>query len=266
MTQNIYPESAVRHHAIHTIGDGQIATGGWEWTGQDWPFTLTWNHDIPNTFMVWADSDYLYMLYAVDPGLSQQQITEAVRAIRSPEPFAVGPIRMPDAVGDVEPAYADVTDFTYSVDADGTLTTTFTLRDLPEELPRNREGVPADAIDYMYRVYIWVSGRNEAEQQPDRVLEAGYISTGTTFRPVSPLEDFFTTYAPWWNEDGELLFRDEIGSVELHIDTDVNTITLISRQALPDRSNSFRERYVGPDSTLSWEVIDALNGTDEPDQ
>lgn len=155
------------------------------------------------------------------------------------------------------PAYIDIVRVDSSLDGD-TLTSIFFLRDIPEEMPFNREGVEDLNLEYMWTVEIKIEGDTTVtSDRADFTLVAFYAAkreVAETPATVLPLRSAVKT-AVWKNkhypEKNETHWLELPVLASLIVSHEDSTLTLIGRvPGITDRS------------TISFSTFDILLGQD----
>jgi len=153
-----------------------------------------------------------------------------------------------DGVTDTLPAYMDIIEVSTTLDGE-TLAVVFHLRDLPETLEFNREGVRDDMLEYLWSVSIDVDN----DRTTGGYLGDEYTMSASRFRPPSlgdaavhlPVEE--AVQANSWQMDatGAAL----LGHASIEVSSEANTITLVGD--IPGITSASR---------LEFEAYDFLHG------
>jgi WD40 repeat protein len=164
---------------------------------------------------------------------------ESSAPVRFPPGFVGVGYRIEDPSGDVTESYLDVIGFTANLDG-GTLEAVFELRDLPDELTFNREGMEKDVLEYSWTVEVYL---DRSHQQPDYTLRATrFAGDGSPFS--SKIEDRLHVGVWTCSVDGSC---SRVDSGSIAVDYDANMIIL--RGEIPGITN---------DALFSFEAYDYL--------
>ena len=154
-------------------------------------------------------------------------------------------------ISDTLPAHMDIIEVSTTLTGE-TLSVVFHLRDLPETLEFNREGVPDDMMEYNWEVSIDVD--NDAET-------GGFVGDDYTMsasRFVHPSSSGETVHLPlskgvqanaWQVDAGGGTY---LSSVRIELSSEENTITLIGN--IPG---------ITPQSRLAFQAYDFLQGSEQ---
>lgn len=157
-----------------------------------------------------------------------------------------------DAVTDTLPAHMDITQVSTTLTGE-TLAVVFHLRDIPETLAFNREGVRADMLEYAWSVSIDVDNDratggylgDEYTMSASRFVHPSF-SDGAVHLPVEEAVQVDT----WKMEkDGS---ASRLGSIDIAVSPEDNTITLTGD--IPG---------ITPRSRLTFETYDSLHGREQ---
>ncbi|MCY3991331.1 MAG: hypothetical protein OXF50_08925 [Caldilineaceae bacterium] len=133
-----------------------------------------------------------------------------------------------DGITDTLPAYMDITEVSTTLDGE-TLAVVFHLRDLPETLEFNREGVRATMLEYAWSVSIDVDN----DRETGGYLGDEYSMSASRFRHSSlsdagvhlPIEA--AVQANTWKMDPDGLGAAYLSSASIEVSSEENTITLV---------------------------------------
>ena len=153
------------------------------------------------------------------------------------------------------PGYVDIVRVESNLN-DETLTATFHLRDVPENMMFNREGIWVTAFEYLYAVNVNVGGeRVLSTHRSDYTLATYYTAVGGSGKPESTALEDKTRTVLWKNEvnDAELTiyFEETPIQPELIVSHQDNTLTLVGE--IPGITET---------STVMFSVVDYLSGQD----
>ena len=156
-----------------------------------------------------------------------------------------------DGISDTLPAYMDITKVSTVLDGE-TLTVVFHLRDLPETLEFDREGVRANMLEYVWSVSIDVDNDRETGdlRGEDYAMSASrFVHPSSSGAGVLlPIEE--AVQANFWQIDaigGAIL-----SEISLEVSSEENTITLVGD--IPGITSQSR---------LVFEAYDFLNGSEQ---
>ena len=162
-----------------------------------------------------------------------------------------------DPIADDIPAYIDIIGTASSLDGE-TLTAIFYLREIPEEMAFNREGVKDLHSEYMWTVEIFVENSEESEsEQIEYMLGAVYSARrvlADTPAATRPFQDAVRSTLWKANHDHEqdVVFLINVPVyVRMLVSHEEDTLTLISE--VPG---------ITSESTLSFSTYDILLGQD----
>ena len=162
-----------------------------------------------------------------------------------------------DPIADDIPAYIDIIGVDSSLDGE-TLTAVFYLRDIPEEMEFNREGVKDLHSEYMWTIEIFVENSEESEsEQIEYMLGAVYSARrvlADTPAATRPFKDAVRSTLWKANHDHEqdVVFLINVPVyVRMLVSHEDDTLTLISE--VPG---------ITSESTLSFSTYDILLGQD----
>jgi WD40 repeat protein/ankyrin repeat protein len=171
--------------------------------------------------------------------VSDEATLESSAPVRFPPGFVGAGHRIEDPSGDVSESYLDVIGFTVNLDGE-TLEAVFELRDLPDELVFDREGMEEDVLEYRWTVDVYLDPSHE---QPDYTLEATRFARGGS--PFSSKIEEQLHAGVWTCSADGSCSRVDSGSIA--VDYDANTIIL--RGEIPGITN---------DALFSFEAYDRL--------
>lgn len=157
-----------------------------------------------------------------------------------------------DAVTDTLPAHMDITQVSTTLTGE-TLAVVFHLRDIPETLAFNREGVRADMLEYAWSVSIDVDNDratggylgDEYSMSASRFVHPSF-SDGAVHLPIEEAVQVDT----WTMEKDGTASR--LGSIDIAVSPEDNTITLTGE--IPG---------ITPRSRLTFETYDFLHGHEQ---
>ncbi|MXY95531.1 MAG: hypothetical protein F4047_12450 [Caldilineaceae bacterium SB0670_bin_27] len=158
-----------------------------------------------------------------------------------------------DDVTDTLPSHMDITEVSTTLDGE-TLTVVIHLRDLPETLEFNREGVRDDVLEYLWSVSIDVDN----DRTTGGYLGDEYTMSASRFRHPShgdapvhlPVEE--AVQANSWQMDPDGSGAAYLRSVSIEVSSAENTITLIGN--IPG---------ITPQSRLEFEAYDLQHGHEQ---
>ena len=158
-----------------------------------------------------------------------------------------------DGITDTLPAYMDITEVSTTLTGE-TLAVVFHLRDLPETLEFNREGVRADMLEYLWSVSIDVDN----DRKTGGYLGDEYTMSASRFRHPSfsdagvhlPIEE--AVQVDTWKMDPYGLGAAYLSSASIEVSSEENTITLVGD--IPG---------ITSESRLEFEVYDFLHGYEQ---
>ena len=158
-----------------------------------------------------------------------------------------------DGITDTLPAYMDITEVSTTLDGE-TLAVVFHLRDLPETLEFNREGVRADMLEYAWSVSIDVDN----DRTTGGYLGDEYSMSASRFRHPSvsdagvhlPIEE--AVQVDTWKMDPDGLGAAYLSSASIEVSSEENTITLVGY--IPG---------ITSESRLEFEVYDFMHGHEQ---
>ena len=156
-----------------------------------------------------------------------------------------------DDITDTLPAHMDITQVSTTLDGE-TLAVVFHLRDLPETLEFNREGVRDDMLEYLWSVSIDVDN----DRTTGGYLGDEYSMSASRFRHPSsggaavhlPIEE--AVQANSWQMDGT--GSAYLSEISLEVSSEENTITLVGD--IPGITSASR---------LEFETYDLLHGSEQ---
>lgn len=172
----------------------------------------------------------------------------------------------PDPTSDSAPGYVDIVGVKSNLEGE-MLTATFYLRDIPQELEFNRDGVETHSLEYMWSVEVNIEGGN-AGISPDQIDYR--LVTFALAKPIPtdasaltlPFED--RVKAEVWKRDGEPKWKNQqdddrsvtvsfysLTNARILVSHDQNTLTLIGE--IPG---------ITPESSLTFAAYDILAGND----
>ena len=169
-----------------------------------------------------------------------------------PDEAAIRPgQRVVDAISDSLPAHVDMTEVSTTLTGE-TLTVVFHLRDVPETLEFNRDGVREDILEYNWNVMVDVD--NDAEtggfSGEDYTLSASrFVHPSSSGESVHlPIEE--GVQANSWQVDAT--GGAYLSAISLAVSSEENTITLVGD--IPG---------ITPQSRLEFEAYDFLHGSEQ---
>ena len=136
---------------------------------------------------------------------------------------------------------------------DETLSIVFHLRDLPEEIERNRKGRAIDSFEYMWRVYIDTDLADEKESDRFEYMFAAftYVASGETETPpATQLLEEALDFALFEAVKHNMMIEVPTES-RLTVSSGDNTITLIGE--VPG---------ILPESHVAFRALDPMRGFD----
>ncbi len=156
-----------------------------------------------------------------------------------------------DSITDMLPSYMDITRVS-TVLVGETLAVVFHLRDLPETLEFNREGVRADMLEYGWSVSIDVDNDRETGdfRGEDYAMSAGRFAHPSSSDAGVHLPVEEAVQANSWQMDGT--GSAYLGEISLEVSSEENTITLVGD--IPGITSQSR---------LVFEAYDFLNGSEQ---
>ena len=156
-----------------------------------------------------------------------------------------------DSITDMLPSYMDITRVSTVLDGE-TLAVVFHLRDLPETLEFNREGVRADMLEYGWSVSIDVDNDRETGdfRGEDYAMSAGRFAHPSSSDAGVHLPVEEAVQANSWQMDGT--GSAYLGEISLEVSSEENTITLVGD--IPGITSQSR---------LVFEAYDFLNGSEQ---
>jgi hypothetical protein len=158
-----------------------------------------------------------------------------------------------DAVTDTLPAHMDITQVSTTLTGE-TLAVVFHLRDIPETLAFNREGVRADMLEYAWSVSIDVDN----DRATGGYLGDEYTMSASRFRHPSfrdagvhlPIEE--AVQVDTWTMDSYGIGASYLSLASIEVSPEDNTITLTGD--IPG---------ITPRSRLAFETYDSLHGFEQ---
>ena len=158
-----------------------------------------------------------------------------------------------DGITETLPAYMDITEVSTTLDGE-TLAVVFHLRDLPETLAFNREGVRADMLEYLWSVSIDVDN----DRKTGGYLGDEYTMSASRFRHSSfsdagvhlPIEE--AVQVDTWKMDPYGLGAASLSGASIEVSSEENTITLVGD--IPG---------ITSESRLVFEAYDFLHGSEQ---
>ena len=158
-----------------------------------------------------------------------------------------------DGVTDTLPSHMDIIEVSTTLDGE-TLTVVFHLRDIPETLEFNREGVRDDMLEYLWSVSIDVDN----DRTTGGYLGDEYTMTASRFRHPShgdapvhlPVEE--AVQANSWQMDPDGSGAAYLRSASIEVSSEENTITLVGD--IPG---------ITPQSRLEFEAYDLQHGYEQ---
>ncbi len=158
-----------------------------------------------------------------------------------------------DGITDTLPAYMDITEVSTTLDGE-TLAVVFHLRDLPETLEFNREGVRGNMLEYGWSVSIDVDN----DRETGGYLGDEYSMSASRFRHPSfsdagvhlPIEE--AVQVDTWKMDPYGLGAASLSSAGIEVSSEENTITLVGY--IPGITSQSR---------LVFEAYDILHGSEQ---
>ena len=158
-----------------------------------------------------------------------------------------------DGITETLPAHMDITEVSTTLTGE-TLAVVFHLRDLPETLEFNREGVRADMLEYLWSVSIDVDN----DRKTGGYLGDEYTMSASRFRHPSfsdagvhlPIEE--AVQVDTWKMDPYGLGAAYLSSASIEVSSEENTITLVGD--IPGITSQSR---------LEFEVYDFLHGYEQ---
>ena len=159
-----------------------------------------------------------------------------------------------DPAGDAEPA-VDVIAFESNLGENDVVTVTFTLNDLPERLTINREGI-TEAEEYAWEALFYLSENYDPDRPAYRLGIWRYTSGVGDTRDGNwiAVTDAYLLRSFRDDQQGRDIFFPEDTRIEREIDTDANTMTLLTR--IPG---------ISPEWVVLFRAADALSGSDAPE-
>ncbi|MXX27806.1 MAG: hypothetical protein F4Z82_20465 [Caldilineaceae bacterium SB0668_bin_21] len=156
-----------------------------------------------------------------------------------------------DSITDMLPSYMDITRVSTVLDGE-TLAVVFHLRDLPETLEFNREGVRADMLEYGWSVSIDVDNDRETGdfRGEDYAMSAGRFAHPSSSDAGVHLPVEEAVQANSWQMDGT--GSAYLSEISLEVSSEENTITLVGD--IPGITSQSR---------LVFEAYDFLNGSEQ---
>ncbi|MDE0463840.1 MAG: hypothetical protein OXH93_15595 [Caldilineaceae bacterium] len=156
-----------------------------------------------------------------------------------------------DSITDMLPSYMDITKVSTVLDVE-TLAVVFHLRDLPETLEFNREGVRADMLEYGWSVSIDVDNDRETGdfRGEDYAMSAGRFAHPSSSDAGVHLPVEEAVQANSWQMDGT--GSAYLSEIDLEVSSEENTITLVGD--IPGITSQSR---------LVFEAYDFLNGSEQ---
>ena len=154
--------------------------------------------------------------------------------------------RVLEGISETLPAHIDIIEVSTALN-DGTLAVVFHLRDLPETLEFNREGVAESVLEYDWEVSIDVDDDRETGVLGfDYAMGASHFVYGS--RVHKPIEEVVQANSWQLEESGGVY----LSGVSIEVSSDENTITL--RGEIPG---------ISPQSRLVFEAYDFLEGSEQ---
>ena len=158
-----------------------------------------------------------------------------------------------DGITETLPAHMDITEVSTTLTGE-TLAVVFHLRDLPETLEFNREGVRADMLEYLWSVSIDVDN----DRKTGGYLGDEYSMSASRFRHPSfsdagvhlPIEE--AVQVDTWKMDPYGLGAAYLSRASIEVSSEENTITLVGD--IPGITSQSR---------LEFEVYDFLHGYEQ---
>ena len=158
-----------------------------------------------------------------------------------------------DGITETLPAHMDITEVSTTLTGE-TLAVVFHLRDLPETLEFNREGVRADMLEYLWSVSIDVDN----DRKTGGYLGDEYSMSASRFRHPSfsdagvhlPIEE--AVQVDTWKMDPYGLGAAYLSNASIEVSSEENTITLVGD--IPGITSQSR---------LEFEVYDFLHGYEQ---
>ena len=158
-----------------------------------------------------------------------------------------------DGITDTLPAHMDITEVSTILDGE-TLTVVFHLRDIPETLEFNREGVRDNMLEYLWSVSIDVDNDratggylgDEYSMSASRFSHPSFSDAGAHL----PIEE--AVQVDTWKMDPYGLGAARLSRASIEVSSEENTITLVGY--IPG---------ITPESRLAFEAYDFLHGYEQ---
>ena len=218
--------------------------------------TITLSGEIPGITTV---SPLVFEAYDYSGGtekvgcLSPVPVVQYENQCRSDDAMIAPGQTVIDGVSDTLPAYMDIIEVSTTLDGE-TLAVVFHLRDLPETLEFNREGVRADMLEYVWSVSIDVDN----DRGTGGYLGDEYSMSASRFRHSSfsdegihlPIEE--VVQVDIWKMDPYGLGAASLSRASIEVSSEENTITLVGD--IPGITSASR---------LEFEAYDILHGHEQ---
>ena len=184
-----------------------------------------------------------------------------------PDEAAIAPgQRVIDAVSDTLPAYIDITDVSTVLTGE-TLAVIFHLRDVPETLEFNREGVRENMLEYNWMVSVDVDNNRET----GGFLGDEYTLSAMRFVPPSSSGETVQlsirqgVQANTWQTSADGTSADLLRDISIEVLPEENTITLIGD--VPGITSASRlvfeaYDYLGGSEQVACQVLSAVGGSE----
>lgn len=216
--------------------------------------TITLSGEIPG---ITAESPLKFRAYDFFAGSVEKSSHDPLLTgfVSSPCQFDDAAIRpgqsVVDAVSDKLPAHVDITEVSSEITGSGTLAVVFHLRDVPETLEFNREGVLGNTQEYRWEVSVDVDNNRETG-----LLGAEYSLSASHF--VQPWSSGEAAHSPvrqglkgdFWRLDADGTGT-QLSNISINVSSEENTIALIGH--IPG---------ITSESRLVFEAYDYLNGSE----
>ena len=160
--------------------------------------------------------------------------------------------RVADAISETLPAHVDITEVSTALTGE-TLSVVFYLRDVPETLEFNRNGVEQNMLEYSWQVSVDVD--NNRETGGHLGAEYSLSASHFVFSPSSdkgvhlPIEE--AVQADSWQMDADGTGT-QLSRIGIYVSSEENTITLIGHIS-----------GITPKSRLEFEAYDFLHGSEQ---
>ncbi|MCY4115519.1 MAG: hypothetical protein OXF55_01370 [Caldilineaceae bacterium] len=200
-------------------------------------------------------------------GGAAPSIADFVASPCPPDEAAIAPgQRVIDAVSDTLPAYIDITDVSTVLTGE-TLAVIFHLRDVPETLEFNREGVRENMLEYNWMVSVDVDNNRET----GGFLGDEYTLSAMRFVPPSSSGETVQlsirqgVQANTWQTSADGTSADILRDISIEVLPEENTITLIGD--VPGITSASRlvfeaYDYLGGSEQVACQVLSAVGGSE----